>query len=103
MDDPLELALVAKAFASARGSRGYVTGYVEWIDDHAIAIARSKLADLDGLTPEGVKRMSIDYVNEGFEIFQAAETREEWSDFRFKYFVQIPLEASHTGSMSNSG
>jgi hypothetical protein len=94
MDDPIEHALVVKAFASACGPRGYVTGYVEWIDDNAIAIARSKLADLDGLTPEGIRRMSIEYVNAGFEIVQSEETRDNWSEFRFKYFVQIPLEGS---------
>ena len=30
MDDPSEHALVLKAFALARGARGYVAGYVEW-------------------------------------------------------------------------
>jgi hypothetical protein len=94
MDDRVEHALVIKAFASARGHRCYVTGYVEWIDDKAMAIARSKLADLDDLTPEGVREMSIDYVNEGHELIQSKETRDTWSEFPFKYFVQIPMDGS---------
>jgi hypothetical protein len=92
MDDPCEHALVIKAFASALGARGYVVGYVEWIDDKAIAVARSKLADLDGLTPEEVRAMSIELVNAGLEVVQSRETRDNWSEFRFKYFITIPLD-----------
>ncbi len=92
MDDPLEHALVLKAFANARGSRGYVNGYVEWIDDKAISIARSELAGLDGLTPEEVRTMAIDSVNAGLEVVQSKETRDTWSEFRFKYFVTMPVE-----------
>jgi hypothetical protein len=92
MDDPTEHALVIKAFANARGSRRYVTGYVEWIDDRAAAIAREKLAELAGLTPEAIRTMAIDLVNDGLEVIQSRETRETWSEFRFKYIVKIPLE-----------
>ncbi len=92
MDDPCEHALVMKAFASARGVWGYVAGYVEWIDDNAIAIARSKLADLDGLTPEEVRKMSIDLVNDGLEVIQSRETRDNWAEFPFKYFVRMPID-----------
>jgi hypothetical protein len=94
MDDPAEHALVVKAFASAVGHSGYVRGYVEWLDDNCMAIARSKLADLDGLTPEDVRCMSIEYVNEGHAVIQSKETRDTWSEFPFKYFVQIPLDGS---------
>jgi hypothetical protein len=92
MDDPNEYALVRRAFASARGIRNYVTGYVEWIDDEAANIARSKLACLDGLTPDEVRRMSIDYVNDGHPRIQSKETRENWSEFSFKYIVEMPMD-----------
>jgi hypothetical protein len=91
VDDPDEYALVVKAFASAMGVWGYVDGYVEWIDDRAVSIARSKLADLDGITPEIVRRMSIQSVHDGLRIIQSRETRDNWSDYRFKYFILIPI------------
>lgn len=93
MDDRDEHALVVKAFASARGQWGYVSGYVEWIDDYAMEVARSKLADLDGLTPGEIRKLSIDSVNDGLvQIVQSKETRPNWSEFRFKYIINIPFD-----------
>ena len=88
MDDSQELTLVRKAFALARGA----SGYVEWCDDRAVAVAREKLADLNGLTPEAVRTRAIDYVNDGGAIIPVVETRPEWSDFRYYYKVILPVE-----------
>jgi hypothetical protein len=90
MDDPDEHALVLKAFGLARGPRGYVTGYVEW-KAKAAEIAREKLADLGGLTPEAVREMSIDFVNGGGSVVQHKENRSEWLDWRFSYRVVLPV------------
>ncbi len=97
MDEPFEHSLVCEAFAFARGARGYVGGYVEWRDDKTIQLAREKLADLDGLTPEAVRIMSIDFVCDGGKITQSKETRKEWLDRPFKYEIILPLDGFPSG------
>jgi len=97
MDDPFEHSLVCKAFAFARSARGYVGGYVEWRDDNTIQLAREKLADLDGLTPEAVRIMSIDFVNDGGKIKQSKETDELWLDLPYKYEIILRLEGFPSG------
>ncbi len=98
MDDPAELELVYKAFQLARsgGIKLYVTGYVEW-DADAATVARGKLAELDGLTPEAVRIMAIDFVDGGGVIKQSPETRLEWSEFRFKYDVKLNVPGFPSG------
>jgi len=90
MVDPAEHQLVLKAFELARNGRSYVTGYVEWDAKQAL-VAREKLADLDGLTPEAVRTMAIDFVTGGGLVVQRAETREEHLDFRFMYKFVLPV------------
>jgi putative zinc finger/helix-turn-helix YgiT family protein len=93
INDPDEYALVLKAFAMARSERGYVGGFVEWKSDRVIAKARGQLADLDGFTPDEIRRKSVDFVNNGGQIRQSGETREEYAaDYRFKYIVILPCD-----------
>jgi hypothetical protein len=73
-----------------------VTGYVEW-DADAAAVARGKLAELDGLTPEAVRIMAIDFVNCGGVVNQNRETRLEWSEFPFKYDVKLNVPGFPSG------
>jgi hypothetical protein len=96
MNDPAEFELVLKAFRLARGSRGVVSGYVEW-DADAAAIARRKLAKLEGLTPESIRTMAISFVGAGGKITQHKETRENWSAYSFYYKVIVPVEGFHRG------
>jgi hypothetical protein len=98
MDDPVEHALVIKAFAMACDETGYVKGYVEWKNDRTAARARSALADLDGYTPEQLRRKSVDFVKGGGRVKQSPETREEYvAHYRFKYIVILPCEAFPKG------
>jgi hypothetical protein len=66
MDDPGEHALVVKAFQLARGAHGYVTGYVEWSEQGAND-SRRNLSEL-GLTPEGIRDLTIEHVRAGAPI-----------------------------------
>lgn len=90
MDDPAELALVYKALALARSESGYVTGYVEWCDDRAAAVARSNLSD-HGLTPEDIRCSTIDFVAVGGKIDQVPETR---SGYDYPYYYKVILEVT---------
>jgi hypothetical protein len=93
MADLEELDLVYKAFSLAIGSNGgYVNGYVEWCDDRATRIARSRLADLGGLTPEGIRIEAIEFVRVGGTIEQMPERRPEWSDFAYYYKIILPFD-----------
>jgi len=93
MDDRDELDLVVMAFRLARSATGgYVTGYVEWCDDKAASIAREKLADLSGLTPEAIRCMSINFVSDGGKISQHEETRPDHLDYPFYYKIILKLE-----------
>jgi hypothetical protein len=96
MDDPDEHALVLKAFALACGTSGYITGYVEWCHDRAAALAREKLADLDGFTPEAIRDMSIAHVRDGGAVSQHRITAVE-RDYRFYYKVILPCDAFPRG------
>ena len=96
MVDPSELHLVAEAFKLACGSRGYVTGYVEW-DENAARVSRGKLARLDGLSPEFVREPVIDFVEDGGVISQHEETREDWKSFRFYYKVILMVPGVRRG------
>jgi len=96
MGDPSEHALVLKAFALARGARGYVTGYVEW-KARAAEIARGNLADLVGFTPEEIREKSIDFVNAGGLVRQCKEDREEWLEFGFSYRIVLPAPSFPRG------
>src|SRR5947209_50578 len=96
MDDPHEYALVLKAFALACGTAGYVTGYVEWHNEKAAKLARDKLADLDGFTPEAIRCMCIEHIKNGGEVSQHSVTAEE-RDYSFYYKVILPCDAFARG------
>jgi hypothetical protein len=96
MDDPCEHALVLKAFALACGSRSYVQGYVEW-KSRSAQVARERRADLDGLTPEAIREMAIDFVNAGGTVVQRKEDRPGWHDYRFSYRIVMPADGFVNG------
>ncbi len=90
MDDPCEHALVLKAFALACGTKSYVQGYVEWKATSA-EHARRNAADLQGLTPDAIRAMAIEFVRAGGTVIQRLEVRPEWIDFRFSYRIVMPV------------
>lgn len=97
MDDPQEHALVVKAFDLSYGPRGYVGGYVEWDSDQEMIAARQAAADLNGLTPRAIRRMTIDFVRGGGQIDQRAETRENHLDFAFYYRIILTAQGFPCG------
>jgi len=98
VDDPAEHNLVLKAFAMECDETGYDGGYVLWKSDKTAAIARGRLADLDGFTPDEVRRKLIDFVNAGGRVKQSKETREEFAAiYRFKYIVILPSDGFARG------
>jgi hypothetical protein len=48
------------------------------------------LADLDGFTPEEVRIKTIDFVCNGGQVKQKAESDPQWMHFRFKYEIILP-------------
>ncbi|MGC8639831.1 MAG: hypothetical protein ACP5XB_08160 [Isosphaeraceae bacterium] len=94
MVDPQEHALVVRAFDLSVGPRGYVGGFVEWDGDQEMIAAR---ADLGGLTPKAIRRMTIDFVRDGGRIDQRVEERENHLDFAFYYRVIVPAEGFPRG------
>ncbi len=83
MGEPAELELVRKAIAS------HTTGDCEW---HERAAERALCdPELQGLTPDGIKKLLEDFVNQGGPIQQVSETRPQYSDRRFYYKVILPL------------
>lgn len=88
MYDRSEYDIVATAFRMACGSRGYVTGYVEW-SERWRPHSRDSLATL-GLTPEGVRDLTIDHVSQGSVIEQVKEvdTGRERS-YHYRVFLEL--------------
>jgi hypothetical protein len=83
---PSDLDLVRKALTSG------LSNCVEWIDDKAANRVRNNSANR-GLTPEGIKKLTVAYVLAGGLIEQRAEEREEWKPRRdFWYRLVIPVE-----------
>jgi hypothetical protein len=96
MPDPREHGLVMKAFALACGARNYVTGYVEWKAKSA-ELVRAHAVDLNYLTPEAIREMSIEFVKAGNPVEQREEDRPEWSDFAFSYRIVLPVSGFPRG------
>jgi hypothetical protein len=89
--DPDELKLVHLAVTLS-----HVTGCCEW--DEKAARRFGSQPPLPNLTPEGVTQLLHEYVvNQGGEIIQAEEKREEYSDRPFYYKVVIPVEGLRRG------
>jgi hypothetical protein len=91
MSVPLEL--VHRAIAKG------IFGQIQW-DDRADARARSS-ADLQGLTPEGIRRLLHDFVCGGGRLDERREARPDWleanadrptyyRDFWYRAVVMIP-------------
>ncbi len=89
VDDDYEHALVKKAFALAGSARPFVTGYVEWKASSANN-CRDRAADLDGLTPEALREMAIEFVVNGGELRQKREDRREHLHYQFTYRIVMP-------------
>src|SRR5207249_6032500 len=71
MSDPLPVVdLVHQAIAAG------IFGQIQW-DDRADERARSSL-DLQGLTPEGIRRLLHDFVCGGGRLDQRRESRPDW-------------------------
>ena len=84
MDNPDELALVVKALQSGLG------GCVEWHPHEHDRIRREMKKHR--LTPEGIRRETIQFVQNGGQVQQVKEERETWKDERDYYYkVIIPM------------
>jgi hypothetical protein len=80
-----QLELVRKALLSG------LSNCVEWIDDKTSNRVRNDPAN-QGLTPEGIKQLLIDFVRQGGPIEQRVEDREEWKNRRdYWYFAIVPV------------
>lgn len=92
MDDPArELALVRQALTSG------LSNCVEWVNDQAARVVRNNPAN-QGLTPEGIKRLAIDFVRGGGPIEQRAEERTEYKHRRqYWYVAVVPVDGFHHG------
>ena len=87
MDDAAhQHALVTKALRSG------LSNCVEWIDDKTALRVRNDPAN-QGLTPEGIKRLLLDFVRRGGPVEQFPEQRDRWRQRRaFWYRVVFPLD-----------
>ena len=89
MYDRSEYDIVATAFRMTCGSRGYVTGYVEWSEKWR-PHSRNSLAAL-GLTPEGVRDLTMECVSQGGVIEQVKEA-DPGRERGFHYRVFLILD-----------
>jgi hypothetical protein len=95
MDNPSDLAAVYKAFQLSCGPRGYVNGYVEW-SSRGHANTQRNLSHL-GLTPEGAWELAVEFVRQGGQIVQCAQTRQEYSDLEYYYKAVFPFDGLPRG------
>src|SRR4051794_40129372 len=81
MSKPEELALVEKAIRSKLG------GCCEW---HAKSASRGRSeTNLQGLTPEHIRKRRIEFVEEGGSVSQVPERRPEYQHREFYYKVIV--------------
>ena len=83
--DPAEHALVVKAIELARRFKGCC----EWNASSARRVR--KKPPCEGLTPEGIKELVIQHVEQKHELLQVREKRQEYVDRRFYYKVVLAL------------
>lgn len=84
--DPDELALVRKAFGSG------LSNCVMWKDDRTMRRVEAEGLGETGLTAVAVKKMTIDHVNQGGEIYQIEEKRVEFRQFHpFWYKILVTV------------
>lgn len=77
--DPAEHALVIKAIGLARR----FTGCCEWKESSAKRVREKPPSE--GMTPEGIKELLIQHIEQGGGLQQVREKREEYSDHRYYY------------------
>jgi hypothetical protein len=88
MADPLdsaEHALVVKAVALGRRFKGCC----EWKESSARRLREKP--PCEGLTPEGVKELLIQHIEQGGDLFQVLEKRDEYADHRFYYKAVVAV------------
>ena len=81
-----ELRLVTEAVRSG------TTGCVVWKDERLETRVRRDAA-LQGLTPEGINDILIDFVQGGGRIHQKRETRDDWkglSEYVYEVSIELP-------------
>ena len=90
--DPVELALVVKAISLAQNTRGCC----EWNERAARRIRQQP--PCQGMTPEGIRELLLDHVNNHRgQILQVEERREEYREHRFYYKAIIPVAGLRRG------
>jgi hypothetical protein len=91
MDPQDELALVVKALTSG------LSNCVEWINDAAARVVRSNPAN-QGLTPEGIKKLLLQFVAAGGRVEQRREERQEYRWRReYWYRAVVPVDGFRGG------
>jgi hypothetical protein len=71
--------------------RSGLSNCVEWINEKATARVRNDPAN-QGLTPEGIRRLLLDFVRQGGQVEQRVEERQEWKNRReFWFRVVVPV------------
>ncbi len=85
MEDPDEFALVKEALTCRESNS------IRWVSDRVALRVRND-PELQGLTPEGIKRLTKDHARSGGEIEQIREKRPEYKeDHAWWYKVIIPV------------
>jgi hypothetical protein len=83
--DPAEHALVVKAIELARRFKGCC----EWKESSARRVREKP--PCEGLTPEGIKALLLQHVEQNGELLQVREKREEYADHRYYYKAIIAV------------
>lgn len=83
--DPAEHALAVKAIELGRRFKGCC----EWKESSARRVRENP--PWEGLTPEGVKDLLLRHLEQGGELWQVREKRDEYSDRRFYYKAVIAV------------
>lgn len=83
--DPTELALVIKGIGLARRFKGCC----EWNESSARRVREKP--SCEGLTPEGIKELLIQHVEQKYELLQVREHRQEYADRRFYYKAVVAV------------
>jgi hypothetical protein len=84
-EDPTEHALVVKAIVLGRRFRGCC----EWKESAARRVREKP--PCEGLTPEGIKELLVQHLEQNGDLSQVREKREEHADHRFYYKAVIAV------------
>lgn len=83
--DPAEHALVVKAIELARRFKGCC----EWKESSARRVREKP--PCEGLTPEGIKELLLQHIEQHGDLSQVHEKREEYADHRYYYKAIIAV------------